>query len=80
MLSQGTEKSSITSVAISPDDQFLYMVTHKGVVESYDIQEAKFGAVKYIPNQHLTEMTVDPNNQFIFIASKSGNLYKYDTG
>jgi WD40 repeat protein len=68
------------SIAVSPDDQLLYMVTNKGTVESYDIQAAKPRDVKFIPNQVLEKITVDPDNKFVFIASQSGNLYKYDTG
>jgi WD40 repeat protein len=68
------------SVAVSPDDQLLYMVTNEGTVESYDIQAAKTREVKSIPNQVLVKITVDPDNKFVFIASQSGNLYKYDTG
>jgi WD40 repeat protein len=68
------------SVAVSPDDQLLYMVTTSGTVESYDIQAAKAGQMKSIPNQCFIKITVDSNNKFVFIASSSGNLYKYDSG
>jgi WD40 repeat protein len=68
-----------TSVAVSPDDQLLYIATNLGTIESYDIQAAKARAKKSIPNQCLMKIIVDPNNQFVFISSESGNLYKYDT-
>jgi hypothetical protein len=78
--SQAGKRSITTSVAVSPDDKLLYMVTHTGIVESYDIQAAKAKGMESVPNEYFTKITVDPDNQFIFIASKSGNLYKYDTG
>ena len=80
MLHQDGQLSGPASVAISSDDQVLYMVTSGGTVEIYDIQAAKAGGVKSIPNQFLKKIIVDPKNQFVFIASESGNLYKYDTG
>ncbi len=68
-----------TSVAVSPDDQLLYMATDRGIVESYDIKAAKTRELTYIPNEFFMRIIVDPNNKFVFIASRSGNLYKYDT-
>ena len=77
---EGSQVSTPTSVAVSPNDQLLYMVTDRGTVESYDIQAAKIRQVNSIPNEFFMRITVDPNNQFVFIASKTGELYKYDTG
>ena len=71
---------SPTSVAVSPDDKLFYIVTNCGTVASYDIQAAKAGEKKSIPNQFLVKIAVDPENKFVFIASADGNLYKYDTG
>jgi WD40 repeat protein len=79
-LSQGGLIPKPTSVAVSPDDQIIYMVTSRGTVESYDFQAAIVGQMKHIPNQHFVQIIVDPNNQFVFITSRSGNLYKYDSG
>jgi WD40 repeat protein len=42
---------SAMSIAVSPDDQLLYMVTSECTVESYDIQAAKTREVKFIPYQ-----------------------------
>jgi WD40 repeat protein len=78
--SQAGKRSITTSVAVSPDDKLLYMVSHTGIVESYDIQAAKPREMRSVPNEYFTKITVDPENRYIFIASKSGNLYKYDTG
>jgi WD40 repeat protein len=69
-----------TSVAVSPTDQLLFIVSDAGNVESYDIQAGKTRKVNYIADQWFLKITVDPNNQFVLIASASGNLYKYDTG
>jgi hypothetical protein len=69
-----------TSIAISTDDKFFYMVTGSGIVENYDIQAAVTKQMKSIPGQSFTKIAVDPYNQFIFIASYSGNLYKFDSG
>jgi 6-phosphogluconolactonase (cycloisomerase 2 family) len=69
-----------TSIAVSPDDQLLYIATNLGTVESYDIQAAEAREMKSIPNQSFRKITVDPDNQFVLIASQHGNLYKYDTG
>jgi WD40 repeat protein len=79
-LSQGRQFPRPTSVAVSPDDKIVYIVTDTGTVESYDIKAAKNREVKSFPNESFMKMTVDPNNQFVFIASKSGCVYKYDTG
>ena len=77
---QSGQLSGPTSLAVSSDDQLLYMVTDGGTVESYDIQAKKAAEIKSIPNQFFKKITIDPKNQFVFIASESGNLYKYDTG
>jgi hypothetical protein len=80
ILGQDDDGPSPRLVAVSPDDQFFYMVTSTGIIESYDIQAAKTRESLSIPNQFFVRMTVDPNNQFVFISSQTGNLYKYDTG
>jgi WD40 repeat protein len=69
-----------TSIAVSPNDQLLYMVTTRGSVESYDIQAAKTRKVKFFESCALIKITVDPNNKFVFIASISGDLFKFDSG
>jgi hypothetical protein len=68
-LFQDGYSSSPTAVAVSPDDQLLYMGTYECTVESYDIQAAKTREVKSIPNQSLVKITVDPDNKFVFIGS-----------
>jgi hypothetical protein len=57
------------SVAVSPDDNFFYIVTRGGIVESYDIQALETREVKSIPNQSFVKIAVDPNNKFVFISS-----------
>lgn len=75
--------SAQTSIAISPDNRFLYSTTDTGFINRYSIN-SKDGSFEYVDdynelqNEELTSIAISPDNQYAFVGSNgSKNITVY---